>query len=106
MNDQNVVCTHELTIRFEQFEDGSLQYSILPDQGVSDTHPASLITLAEHGAPLSLMGIRALWKFCADGLVVNSLDLASMIKKEVEIRVRPPLDEAELIEAPEGVTLN
>ena len=109
MNDQNVVCTHELTVRFEQFEDGSLQYYILPDQDVSDTHPASLITLAEHGAPLSLMGIRALWKFCADGLVVNSLDLASMIKREVARRAQSPQKEAlegEVVEVPEGATIN
>ena len=54
MNDQNVVCTHELTVRFEQFEDGSLQYYILPGQSVLDTDHASLVSLAEQDAPLSI----------------------------------------------------
>jgi len=107
MNDKKPVCSHELTVRYEQFEDGSIQYHLLPDQNVRETHPASLITLAEHGAPVSLMGIRALWKFCHDGAVLSSLELASMIKREVNLRVNPPADEAVLIEsAPEGATIN
>ena len=107
MNDKKVVYTHELTVRYEQFEDGSIQYYILPDQNVLDTHSASLVTLAEYGAPVSLMGIRALAKLCHDGLVYSSLEYASMISHEVGRRINPPVDEAALIEAPpEGATIN
>ena len=107
MNDKEVVSTHELTVRFELFEDGSLKYYILPDQDVLNTHQVSLITLAERGAPLSLMGIRALWKFCDDGMVLSSLNLASMIKQEVSLRVNPRADDPMLVDtAPEGATIN
>ena len=107
MNEPNVVHTHELTIRFEQLEDGMIHYYLLPDQNVLDTHPASLISLAEWGAPLTLIGIRALWKYCHDGAVLSSLELASMIKREVNRRVNPPAADAALIEnAPEGATIN
>lgn len=107
MNEKNVVHTHELTIRFDQLEEGTINYYILPDQNVLDSHPASLISLAERGAPLTLMGIRALWKYCHDGAVLSSLELASMIKREVNLRINPPADDAALIEhAPEGATIN
>jgi hypothetical protein len=66
----------------------------------------SLIDLAECGAPLSALGIRALWKLCIDGLVFNALEQANSIQSEVSKRLvsGPPLIDSEVV--PEGVSIN
>ena len=106
MNDEKVLCSNVLTIRFDQLEDNRVIWYIEPDDDVCKTEALSLIELAECGAPLSALGIRALWKMCADGLVFNSLEQANSINFDVSKRLVSGPVVAGLDLAPEGVTIN
>jgi len=106
MSDKEVVCTNELTIRFEQHEDNTITWHLVPDEKVAITSEFSLIDMAESGAPLSAMGIRALWKLCADGLVFHALEQANSIQVEVRKRIESGPVEVLAERAPEGVTIN
>ena len=106
MSEEKVLCSHELVIRFDQLENNQVNWYVIPDEKVLNTQSLSLIDLAECRAPLSAMGIRALWKLCADGLVYNSLEQASSIQSEVGKRLVSGPVEAPLELAPEGVTIN
>ena len=66
----------------------------------------SLIDLAECGAPLAAMGIRALWKLCADGLVYNALEQANATQVEVGKRLALEHDRQALELPPAGTTIN
>ena len=106
MSNQKVVCANELTIRFEQMEDGKVNWVILPDEKVSQTQGISLMDLAECGAPLSAMGIRALWKLCADGLVFTSLEMANAIKRGVNQRIATGQGSLALEHEAEGASIH
>ena len=71
MSDEKVLCSHTLTIRFDQFENGQIDWFIEPDEKVANLGSLSPIELAIFGAPLSLIGMRALWKLCGDGIVFH-----------------------------------
>ena len=77
MSDKDIVCTHELTVRFDQLEDGSLNWLIQPDASVENTSNASFDEMAAAGAPLSAMGIRALWEMLRENLVFLALEQAN-----------------------------
>jgi hypothetical protein len=49
MSEENIVCTNELTIRFDQMEDGTVHWSVIPDERTWNARDLSLIDLAEHG---------------------------------------------------------
>jgi hypothetical protein len=87
-------------------EDNRVNWYIEPDDNVFETRALGLIELAECGAPLSALGIRALWKLCMDGLVFNSLEQANSIQSEVGKRLisGQPLVDPEVV--PEGVSIN
>ena len=106
MSKENVLCSNVLTIRFDQLENNRVNWYVTPDDDVLETQTLSLIDLAECGAPLSALGIRALWKLCIDGLVFNSLEQANSINFEVKKRLATGPVHAELDLAPEGVTIN
>ena len=106
MSEEKVLCSHELVIRFDQHEDNRVTWYVTPDEQVCETQSLSLVDLAECGAPLAAMGIRALWKLCVDGLVYNSLEQANSIQVEVGKRLANGPVEALLELAPEGVTIN
>ena len=106
MSEENVLCSHELVIRFDQLEGNRVNWYVEPDDEVLRARDLSLIDLAERGTPLSALGIRALWKLCVDGLVFNSLEQADSIRSEVGKRQvsGPPLIDSEAV--PEGVSIN
>ena len=106
MSEERVVCSHHLSIRFEQLEGNRVNLYFEPDDEVLRARDLSLIDLAERGTPLSALGIRALWKLCVDGLVFNSLEQADSIRSEVGKRQvsGPPLIDSEVV--PEGVSIN
>ena len=83
-----------------------VNWYIIPDEKVKQTESLSLIDLAECGAPLSALGIRALWKLCADGLVYNSLEQANSIETEVAKRLASNVGDFDQLEAPDGMTIN
>ena len=106
MSDDKVLSSHVLTIRFDQLEGNRVNWYLQPDEQVLNTRSLSLIDLAECGAPLAALGIRALWKLCEDGLVFNSLEQANDIQVEVGKRLAAGPVEALMDLAPEGMTIN
>jgi len=106
MSEEKALCSHHLTIRFEQLAGNRVNWRIIPDNETSSTKSLSLVDLAELGAPLSLMAIQTLWKMCADGLLHNSLEVANSIGSEVEKRLQSGGTIAELDHVPEGATIN
>mgnify|MGYP001550869188 CR=1 FL=1 len=108
MSNENIVCSHELVVRFDQLKDGSLNWLIQPDEAVENTSHASFDELAEAGAPLSAMGIRALWEMLRENLVFLALEQANgHIWKAGYLQTRPKnlpepdvegLDEGEALE--------
>ena len=106
MSEEKVLCSNVLTIRFDQLEDNRVNWYLEPDDNVLETQALSLVDLAERGAPLSALGIRALWKLCIDGLVFNSLEQANSINVDVHKRIATGPVQAELDLVPEGVTIN
>ena len=77
MSNENIVCSHELVVRFDQLEDGSVNWLVQPDASIEDTSHASFDELAAAGAPLSAMGIRALWELLGENLVFLALEKAN-----------------------------
>jgi hypothetical protein len=111
MSEENVLCSHELLIRFDQLEGNRVIWNVTVDEEVWETQTLSLIDLAECGAPLSAMGIRALWKLLLDGLMYSALEQANGIQVEVGKRLAAGLHEVigdweDLLGAPEGAALN
>jgi hypothetical protein len=106
MSEEKVLCSHELVIRFDQHEGNQVTWYVIPDEKVRETQELSLIDLAECGAPLAALGIRALWKLCMDGLVYNALEQANSVQVEVNKRLVTGPFEVPLELAPEGVTIN
>jgi len=106
MSEERAICSHHLSIRFEQLEGNRINWYVEPDDEVLRARDLSLIDLAECGAPLSALGIRALWKLCVDGLVFNSLEQANSINFEVKKRIALGPGQAKLDLVPEGVTIN
>jgi hypothetical protein len=47
MNDEKVLCSNVLTIRFDQLEDNRVNWYVEPDDKVWETQSLSLIELAE-----------------------------------------------------------
>jgi hypothetical protein len=106
MNKEKVLCSHELVIRFDQLEGNRVNWYLTPDERVGKTASLNLLDLAECGAPLAALGIRALWKLCADGLIYNSLEQANDIQEAVYKRLASTALPALIEQAPEGVTIN
>ncbi len=106
MSEEKVVCSHELVIRFDQHEGNRITWYVTPDDEVFETQSLSLIDLAECGAPLAALGIRALWKLCQDGLVFNALEQANDINAEVGRRLAVEPAEGLLGLTPESMMIN
>ena len=106
MSKDKVLCSHELIVQIDQLEGNRVNWRVIPDEDVWNTHSLSLIDLAESGAPLSAMGIRALWKLCLDGLIYNSLEQANSIQADVDRRQAAPASHAALEMPPDGATIN
>ena len=81
---EKVVGFHQLVIRINQMEDGTVLWNVEPDEFVWGAQDLGLFGLAESGAPLAALGIRALWKLCYDGLVYHALEEACGAQLAVE----------------------
>jgi len=77
MSNENIVCSHELTVRFDQLEDGSVNWLVQPNEAVANTTHASFEELTAAGAPLAALGIRALWELLGEKLIAFALDKAN-----------------------------
>ena len=106
MSTEKVSCVNQLTIRFETLEDGTVKYYVLPDKKTYANRDMSLMEMAEQRAPLSSLGIRALWKMCADGLVFTALETASAFRDGVEQRIAASEDVSEAQDIPGEIVLH
>ena len=77
MSNENIVYSHELTVRLDQMEDGTVNWLVQPDTAVENTSHASLDELAVAGAPLSALGIRVLWEMLGENLIFLALERAN-----------------------------
>ena len=106
MSEDTVVRSHAMTIRFDEYEDGRIGWRLKTDEVIERTDNLSLVELAECGAPLSIVGIRALSKVCLDGAIYNALETASAIRLAMARGRAANQPEPELIEAPKDATIN
>jgi len=106
MSEENVLATYELIIRFDQLEGNQVNWYLAPDEAVGQTISLNLIDLAECGAPLAALGIRALWKLCVDGLIYNALEQANGIQEAVSKRLAAAPLPTLIERVPEGATIN
>ena len=106
MSEEKVLCSNYLVIRFDQLEGNRINWYLTPDEKVGRTEALSLIDLAERGAPLSAMAIRALLKLCEDGLIFNAFEQANSIKEEVAKRFVSDALEVEPLRIPKGTIIN
>ena len=94
INEEEVVCTHQLTVVFAQMDDGTVRWALVPDEAVGATRQLGLYGMAQCGAPLAALGIRALWKLCEDGLVYHALEEANGAERAVlQLRAPEAVDE-------------
>ncbi len=77
MSNENIVCSHELIVRFDQLEDGTVNWLVQPSAAVANTTHASFDELAATGAPLSALGIKALWELLGEKLIGLALGKAN-----------------------------
>ena len=78
MSDLKVVHTHELRIRFEQYEGGEVSWLIQADPAVENTSHATFDELVQAGAPLAALGVRALAELINPHIITAALDKGNM----------------------------
>ena len=76
------------------------------DEIIERTESLSLLELTECGAPLSVVGIRALINACMDGAICNALETANAICLAAARGRAASRPEPELIKAPKDETTN
>ncbi len=88
MSNENIVCSHELVIRFEQLEDGMVNWFVHADEKIENTSHASLDELASAGAPLAALGVRALSDLIHPDIIRAALNAGNMhLWKEYYLRL-------------------
>ena len=75
-SEEDILCSHQLLIRFDQMADGTVAWRVIPDDVIAQTRAIGSVCMAAEGAPLAALGIRALWKLCEDGLIYHALEAA------------------------------
>ena len=88
MSNENIVCSHELVIRFDQLEDNTVNWIVQADAAIENTMHASLDELAKSGAPLAALGIRALSDLLHPDIINAALSTGNMhLWKECYLRL-------------------
>ena len=78
MSNENIVNTHELLVRFEQYEDGKVSWVVQTDDAIETTSHATFDELARAGAPLAALGIRALAELINPDIITAALNKGNM----------------------------
>jgi len=78
MSNENIVCSHQLVIRFDQLEDNTVNWIVQADAAIENTKHASLGELAKSGAPLAALGIRALSDLLHPDIIKAALSTGNM----------------------------
>ena len=114
MSNENIVCSHELLVRFDQSDDGGVTWYVLPDESVRQTRQISYDDLAAAGIPLSALGVRVLSELLVENLIQLALDKANGYlwkecyrKQSLESLPAPDdVDEAILIDGYTGAVIH
>jgi len=77
MNDKTVIGSNELTVRYELCEDGSVNWVVQADDMVACILHVDYDELARDGAPLTVLGTKALWELLGENIAVLALEKAN-----------------------------
>ena len=77
MSDKSVIGSNELTVRYEMCEDGSVNWVVVADDIVASILHVDYDELARDGAPLSVLGTKALWELLGENIAVLALEKAN-----------------------------
>ncbi|MDX2427891.1 MAG: hypothetical protein QNK22_04305 [Xanthomonadales bacterium] len=78
MSNENIVCSHELVVRFDQLDDGTVNWLVQADAAIENTNHASFDELVKSGAPLAALGIRALSELIHPDIINAALSKGNM----------------------------
>ena len=80
MSNENPVYVNELVITFEGDDQNNVSWRVRVDDSVANTMHASFEELARAGAPLSAMGIRALYEIVCENMVDLALEKGNLFQ--------------------------
>lgn len=86
MSNENSVYVNELVVTFEGDDQNNVSWSIRADDSVRNSLHASMDELARAGAPLSAMGIRALYEILGENLINLALEKGNLYQCREYIR--------------------
>ena len=68
MDNEEIIDSFELTIRFDQHPNNRVSWRVIPDDVLKKAENMGLIELAQCGAPLAAMAMAVLWHHCMAGI--------------------------------------
>ena len=86
MSNENPVYVNELVVTFEGDDQNNVSWKVRADDSVTNTLHASFEELCRAGAPLSALGIRALFEILCENMVVLALEKGNLFQCREHIR--------------------
>ena len=86
MSNENPVYVNELVVTFEGDDQNNVSWKVRADESVTKSLHASFDELAQAGAPLSVMGIRALYEILCENMIVLALEKGNLYQLREYIR--------------------
>ena len=78
MSNENPVYVNELVVTFEGDDQNNVSWEVRADESVTKSLHASFDELAQAGAPLSVMGIRALYEILCENMGTLALEKGNL----------------------------
>jgi len=103
MSNENPKYVNQVVVIFEGDDQNNVSWRVQADDVIQDTLHLSIDQLARAGAPLAVMGIRALYEILGDSLINLALEKGNLYQCREYIRQYRELD-AGAGEGIEGVT--
>ena len=101
MSNENPVYTNQVVVTLEGDDQNNVSWSVRADDSVVNSMHTSFEELARAGAPLSVMGIRALYEFLCDHMVVLALEKGNLYQCREYLKARDEKDQG-MVENLEG----
>ena len=86
MSNDKPVYVNELVVTFEGDDPNNVSWKVRADDSVTDTLHASFEDLARAGAPLSALGIRALFEILCENMIVLALEKGNLYQFREHVR--------------------
>ena len=86
MSNERPVYVNELVVTFEGDDQNNVSWKVRADDSVNDTLHASFDELVRAGAPLSALGIRALFEILCENMIVLALEKGNLYQCREHIR--------------------